>query len=352
MWCVASSNDFPRWLQTVTNRYLTDLIRFDKGVRIEAVRLLVVLEERLADIIARVARRDRQFAALQDTQQELKEAVREYYAKDLPGIVGPALAEVSLTAAHVAVDTVNDFAEARLFRPGRSDKRLRQIADDLIVQGQTPVEWRDGAMGAHYRDIMGEMRTAITARDDYQGMVARLRTITGRASRRIETRIRTAVMTAANNARMEMYTANSALIQSLYVMSALDRRLCRLCAPLDTGIEWTIEREPIEHAQVLVVPVHPNCRCIIGIRLVPALEIPGGDQIPEAKRASMDGPVPKSLTAENWLRGQPVDVQNEVLGQAVAELWRRGQIKNLRQTITEQNRPITTAELLRRHVRN
>lgn len=50
----------------------------------------------------------------------------------------------------------------------------------------------------------------------------------------------------------------------------------------------------------------------------------GLDDLPEGTRASIDGKVPASLSYGEWLKKQPVDVQNIVLGVSKAKLFRAG----------------------------
>ena len=49
--------------------------------------------------------------------------------------------------------------------------------------------------------------------------------------------------------------------------------------------------------------------------------------IPEGTRASMNGQVPASMKYPEWLRKQPIDLQNQVLGKERAQLWRSGKVK-------------------------
>ena len=85
-----------------------------------------------------------------------------------------------------------------------------------------------------------------------------------------------------------------------------------------------------------------NCRSV----LVPTVDWAGlGIEPPaEGKRASADGPVPSSVKYEDWLRGQPAHVQNEILGPTRADLFRRGKL-SLRDLITTDQQVLTIPEL-------
>lgn len=47
-------------------------------------------------------------------------------------------------------------------------------------------------------------------------------------------------------------------------------------------------------------------------------------ELTESTRASMDGQVPESMTYQEWLKKQPQDVVEEVLGKTKAKLFNEG----------------------------
>ena len=73
----------------------------------------------------------------------------------------------------------------------------------------------------------------------------------------------------------------------------------------------------------------------------------GFDPPPEGMRASKDGPVPASTDYEGWLKGQPIGVQNDVLGKARASLFRDGKV-NLRDLVRQDTSVLTLDELQRK----
>jgi hypothetical protein len=58
----------------------------------------------------------------------------------------------------------------------------------------------------------------------------------------------------------------------------------------------------------------------------------------------MDGQVPASLTYPKWLKKQPKEIQDEVLGKSKAKLFRSGKLK-ITQFVDRRNRPLTLKEL-------
>jgi hypothetical protein len=65
---------------------------------------------------------------------------------------------------------------------------------------------------------------------------------------------------------------------------------------------------------------------------------------PEGTRASENGQVPSSQTYEDWLRRQPPDAQDEIVGPARADLFRQGKI-GLRDLVRGDRSVVTVREL-------
>lgn len=68
------------------------------------------------------------------------------------------------------------------------------------------------------------------------------------------------------------------------------------------------------------------------------------DEAPSGTRASMNGQVPSDTTYGQWLKGQPVSVQNDALGVTKATLFRKGDLP-LDRFINRNGHELTLAEL-------
>ncbi len=90
-----------------------------------------------------------------------------------------------------------------------------------------------------------------------------------------------------------------------------------ICASLD-GQVFDLATGPMP-------PRHYNCRSSSTpiLRSWEELGI-SANEISASTRASMDGQVPESLTYQEWLKKQPVEVQDEVLGKTKGKLFRAG----------------------------
>jgi SPP1 gp7 family putative phage head morphogenesis protein len=120
--------------------------------------------------------------------------------------------------------------------------------------------------------------------------------------------VRTSIAHTANLSSEELYALNADIVKGVQWVSTLDSRTTPVCQSRD-GKVYKINEGPRP-------PAHWNCRS----RTVPFL---GQTSIP-GTRASAIGPVPGNLTYGDWLRSQPAKVQDEVLGPARGQLFRKG----------------------------
>jgi len=188
-------------------------------------------------------------------------------------------------------------------------------------------------------------------------------------SRRHATTVtRTAVNHVSNFARDAVYQENADVVKGVRYVATLDARTTQICASLDGRV--------FEVGQGERPPLHMQCRSTtvpvlrsykeLGIDL---LEAPAGTRAStswwrrtpketkryyaglsaaekNAVRASLSGQVPASTTYGPWLKRQPRSFQDEVLGPAKADLFRRGHVP-IRRFTDHVNRPLTVAELQR-----
>lgn len=114
-----------------------------------------------------------------------------------------------------------------------------------------------------------------------------------------ETMVRTAVTHTANVAAHETYAAMGDLVTAVEWVSTLDARTSLICASRD-GQVFPLNKGPRP-------PAHPNCR---------------STTIPRIKGLE---PVERQSYAE-WLKGQSVEVQDDILGRSKAILFRSGKL--------------------------
>jgi hypothetical protein len=87
------------------------------------------------------------------------------------------------------------------------------------------------------------------------------------------------------------------------LVGTLDSRTCLVCGSLDGKIFDT------EEAATAHKCLNEHCRCVV-LPVIKGME----DFDEDDERASMDGPVPASMTYEKWLKKQLVKIKKEILG--------------------------------------
>lgn len=159
---------------------------------------------------------------------------------------------------------------------------------------------------------------------------------------------RTGVSHVTSQARRMVAEANKDIIKAERWVATLDTRTTQLCAGLD-GKSWDVGTGPYP-------PAHHQCRSVrvpitkswkeLGINL---------KDVPEGSRAArqyddlgraMSGEVPEGTTYSDWLRTQPMTIQDQVLGKRRAQLFRSGALPIERFT-DARGRPLNLAELER-----
>lgn len=141
----------------------------------------------------------------------------------------------------------------------------------------------------------------------------------------LNTGVRTVVTALQNEAALTSQQQFRDVIRRYRFEAILDTRTSDICRSLD-GTEWDAD-DP----NMPVPPLHPNCRST----LVPILDLPefGKSTTPR-------------LTYEQWLRAQSPATQNAILGKGIAEHWRRGKA-TLSDLLSVARRPLSLAQLRR-----
>ena len=152
--------------------------------------------------------------------------------------------------------------------------------------------------------------------------------------------VQTALNHTANMARNEIYKANSDVIKGVQWVSTLDNRTSAVCRGRD-GKVYPIDRGPRPpahvHCRSATIPITKSFR-EMGIKL---------SEVPEGTRASMNGQVPAKMTYNDWLKKQPVEFQDDVLGKAKGQLYRKGEL-DLDRFTDRAGREYTLPELKQR----
>lgn len=151
-----------------------------------------------------------------------------------------------------------------------------------------------------------------------------------------EALVRTSINHATNQGRDLVWQDNSDIIAGIRWVSTLDGRTTPICQYRDGRVgpppgaskDWTVPggAEPLV-PPFARPPAHPNCRSTTVAVLKSWKQLGFNvDELSPGTRASMDGQVPSNVTYGEWLKKQPGDIQEEILGPARYKMYRGGQV--------------------------
>lgn len=141
--------------------------------------------------------------------------------------------------------------------------------------------------------------------------------IIGRTSADSKTIVRTALQHAASQARNETWQQNSDVVKKVRITATLDSRTSDICRSLD-GREYPLDKGPRP-------PFHPNCRtsttAVFDQRLSVLKE--GATRFSRDPNGDVEY-VPAKTNYYSWLKNQPAEFQDSVLGPTRGKLLREG----------------------------
>lgn len=355
--------------------HTVDLLRVSDHMRDQVLQDLERLElELLRDLEDVVGKTDftvaRMRALLAQTQATIGTAY-DGINEDLDA----GLRQLAQLTMDFTTGAVNRTIGAELLSVALSPQALEAIAGNTVIFGKFPWEWwqkqnadlqdkfaramRDG----QYR---GETIDQLTRRVRGTKAMGFTDGILQVPKNQAEALVRTSVLGVSNEARQQTIEANRDVIKGVQWVSTLDSRTTEICQALD-GLSWEFPESgdayadyiPVDHDKAFSPPpAHWNCRSTIVPITYSFEELAArhgnsnaakkAAEIPEGKRASMDGQVSGKLTFDDWLRTKDEEFQDEVLGAKVAEMWRAGKM-DLVQLTDARNTPLTVEQLIEKY---
>lgn len=217
-----------------------------------------------------------------------------------------------------------------------SPEQLKAIVNTPIRGRLLDEFWKNLERGTQDR-VIAEFRIAMLEGQSVTNMVRRIQGtrkagytdgIWRTTKHEVTSFVRTAANHIANKAREELHAANDDIISHVLWVSTLDARTTEICASMD-GKTFAV-------GEGVRPPLHYNCRSIV-VPIVKSWKELGIDLAapPPGTRAAknytsldkaLDGSYPATTTYGDWLKKQPKDVQDAVLGKDKAELFRRGTV--------------------------
>lgn len=150
---------------------------------------------------------------------------------------------------------------------------------------------------------------------------------------------RTAVNHISNEAKNQVYNANSRFLEGVEWSSVLDNRTSSICRIRD-GIVYPVDSGPRP-------PAHPSCRSQIIPKVKSEFTLFRGNETRASKGA--DGPKPTQATNYyTWLRTQPAAFQDEILGTTKGKIFRNAGLDTdeFRKLVSNSfDEPLTIAQM-------
>lgn len=278
-------------------------------------------------------------ANLRELKGVLNEAYKVGFSEAKKDLTGLAKYEGEFTAKMLGSE-VAKATGAQVGFGAPSVDLMKAIVETKPFQGRLLRDWAKDLPRDTFTAVRKAVRDGLMQNESIDKIVRRIKGtralgysdgVLNQSRRQIENVVRTATAHVTNFARDETYRANSEFIEGVQWTATLDSRTCEICAPRD-GLRYDLDHRPIGH----LVPwgngpgrLHINDRCTstpilktfkkLGIDL-PEIQMPG-------RRVRGQGIVPSSTTYADWIKGQPANVQNNILGINRAQAMRSGKLK-------------------------
>lgn len=339
-------------IQDRTIRHMVYLERY-KISEIRRLRKILdteVIPEITAKIEARIAKiKERGTDLGKTTTARLKELEKEL--QHLSGLLADRMkSEISKDIGELATheidwqqNTIKQSVGFALETVLPNPRAVAALINKTSFAGLTLDQWFDTISRSTQKNIMIAVNRGIVEGETTDQIVRRIRGtkklnftdgVYSKTRHQVETVARSTINHATNQARLEFFKENDDIISGLKWISTLDSRTSTICASLD-GKVFPIDKGPRP-------PAHPNCRSTMTAVLKDADQL--GLDLTEGKRASIDGQVPASTTYGQWLKKQPVAVQDDVLGVTRARLFRKGGL-SIEKFVGSDLQPLTLEQL-------
>lgn len=332
-----------------------DLLRLEAGVR---MRVLFLLDRMEKELVAKLnAGPLSNYTKARTTQllTETREVIAGYYSRigeDMQ-LVGQTVAGAQTRGAQQAVASA---LTVDVVQAAPTTTILKKLVTNTLTFGATNASWwKQQALDTTFK-FANAVRQGMVQGETNAQIVARVAgTVTSAGVMDVSRKnasalVHTAIQSVANSARRETFEKNTDVISGIRQVSTLDGRTTPICIAY-SGAEWdVVTKKPIGRNKLPYnggVPRHWICRSV-EVPITKSFKELGLDipelVLPPAMRASGQGPVPVTMTFNQFLRKKGVDFQNEVLGKGRADLWRRGVI-TLQQLLDFRGNPLTLSQL-------
>ncbi len=309
-------------------------------------KILAALKQSDARVLERILRDDLTGLSKQRQSKllrELRRIIDSVYA-DATGQLHIDIGALASYEVDFQIDMFNRVVPINFEMVRPADDQIVAAVTSRPFQGRLLKDWYKELSEAAFRRLRGAIRMGIIegqTNDEIVRVIRGTRSTRGVAEvsrKSAETTVRTAINHTANAARSRLYERNKSLIKGVQWLSTLDGRTSPICRARD-GLVYEVDKGPRP-------PAHMNCRSSTAPVLKSWRQM-GLQGLPDSTRSSMNGQVAADLTYSDWLRKQPVEFQNDVMGTKKATLFRKGKL-SLDRFVDRRGNELTLDEL-RRH---
>lgn len=313
-----------------------------------------VLREILRDIqtqlLGRLARSDITEWTRSRAERQLAaytEMLQERYGRDILPALNRQIRELAEYEAGFEVRSLGNVAPRHNFLlPTDSQIMTAVTLNPLTMRGpgggQLLESFIETWANTQITRTVSAVRSGFALGQTTPQVIAGLREAFVGQERDLATVVRTSLQHAAAEARQATWERNSDIVKKVRWVSTLDDRTSQQCQAMD-GMEFDIDKGPRP-------PAHPNCRSTI----VAVLDDRFAVLSEGATRAERDpvtgkvGSAPAKQTFYQWLKNEPAEVQDDILGPTRGRLFRDGGLSAQRFAelqIGKQFEPLTLEQM-------
>jgi SPP1 gp7 family putative phage head morphogenesis protein len=323
------------------------------------------LEQAEADLVAKILSRppgDGSFTAvrleriLESIREQSKETYRALYRMTVEDVD-----ELAAFESSTAVETIDNAYPIEMETTKVPPAQISAAAKAQPFNGRFLRDWYRDFGDSTRKQLNAAVRLSFIEGETVTQAASRIREISGVERRHAETIARTALNHTSSVAMRETTKANAEIMSHEEWVSTLDGRTSAICRARD-GKKYPIDKGPYP-------PAHPNCRSVrvpvtktwdqLGLNDLDdddllserpfVADTRSLKDIPKSQRDLVVGQT-KAKSYNEWLRTQPREFVNDVLGKSKAKLYLDGNL-SLDKFVDRNGTELTLTEIEAKHKR-
>lgn len=306
-----------------------------------ANEIVPIIERVIREVAGRVANTDNQASRQKAILAELSSILGAAYGEVDDRIIQHAL-ELAAYEADFQVKMIGAGVTVALATPAIEQIEAVALTDPMDLQPGRQMTVRDALREfktKKQRQITQTIQDGIVQQQTSQEIAQQLRSVSTIQKRQADTLVRTVTNGVGDSTRRLVYRENADIIEKERWVSTLDGRTSAVCQARD-GDEYPVGEGPRP-------PAHYNCRSLRVPVVRKDLQIPGLEGERPAVGADGTGTVSSRMTYTGFLRSQPAEFQDDVLGQTRAKMFRSGEI-TLDDLVNDFGEPLTLDQIRQR----